>query len=90
MNTIIRTYSGITPAYFAQLDEEAESLLGMNLSGNAGQASAHGVTISWSYSPDAQILTFSLVSKPFYVPMGVLQDHLDQLIHGQATATSVT
>jgi hypothetical protein len=80
MEKPFRTYVGVSPARFSQLEAQAQSALGMTIQGNSGQASAHGVEVAWNYDPTGQSLTFTLVSKPFYISQGVIGNHLDDFV----------
>ena len=68
----------------AQIDAlDAKALSGLDISGTLqGQASAKGVTISWSYDPNANTLTLQCLQKPWYVAASIIESKLDDLVAG--------
>jgi hypothetical protein len=43
-----------------------------------GQASADGVTIGWTVMSN-QTITITVLAKPWYIPIGTIWAHVDQL-----------
>ena len=85
MANVIRSYTSISPDHFVKIAAVAGRALGMSIASDAGEASAHGVTLGWAYDTVALTLSFTLISKPFYVPVEVIQSHLNQLVNGAET-----
>lgn len=78
-----KTYIGITPEKFGTICLTAKALSGLDISGTLqGQASAKGVTISWSYDPNANTLTLQCLQKPWYVAASIIESKLDDLVAG--------
>jgi hypothetical protein len=61
-----QTFTGITPARFAQLAAKAQGA-GINISGASGAATKFGVTVSWNYVPQTEVLTIQTLATPIFV-----------------------
>jgi hypothetical protein len=42
---------------------------------------SHGVEVKATYNPEAQTLTVVVLSKPFFVPMELIESELDKALH---------
>jgi hypothetical protein len=72
-------FSGITPEKFESLLQKAKDA-GFNLAGNSGTAEKFGVEISWSYSPEHQMLTLQCMRTPFFVKADDVDAKLQLLV----------
>jgi hypothetical protein len=78
-----RTYDGITPTQFAAIAAAVKSKTGIPVSGDVGQASGKGITISWNYDPQAQTLVLTPLKRAWYDPSEATIDlDLDALVKG--------
>lgn len=59
-------FSGIAPDHFAALSAKAVAA-GINLNGNSGTATKHGVQVRWNYDPDVRQLTLEVLKTPFFI-----------------------
>jgi hypothetical protein len=60
---------------------------GLSLSGNAGQASKQGFTVSWSYDPVAKVLEIQCLSAPFLVPCSTINGKIHDLVESVTSAS---
>lgn len=74
-----QAFSGITPEKFAALLQKAKDA-GFDLAGNSGTAQKFGVEISWSYSPEHQMLTLQCLRTPFFVNADDVDAKLQSLV----------
>jgi hypothetical protein len=63
-----QTFQGIDPAKWDHFRELVLNKAGIGINSLIGNGSAKGITLSWSYSPDAQVLTTTLAKRSFYDP----------------------
>lgn len=71
----------ITPEKFQALKNELAAS-GYQVQANVGQQTVEGVTLSWSYDPDAGILIIGVPSKPFLIPCGTIESKILHAITG--------
>ena len=74
-------YTGITPAWLASIEAEAQQQLGITINGNEGSATKSGITISWVYDPVELTLTVGDTRKPWYVPESKIDEELTALVN---------
>jgi len=74
-----QTFTNITPDKFAALQQKA-ALSSINITGNSGQASQQGITISWQFDPTAQTLMIQCLDHPFFAPCGTINGKIHDLI----------
>lgn len=68
----------VTPEQFAALGKEAAQI-GISPTATEGILPAYdGVKLS--YAVHGPVIEFTVVAKPFYVSVGVIQDHVKKLI----------
>ncbi|HVZ85008.1 MAG TPA: hypothetical protein VG893_15140 [Terracidiphilus sp.] len=72
-------FSGIAPEHFAALCAKAGAA-GINLSGNSGSATKHGVQVRWNYDPDASQLTLEVLKTPFFLSAADVYARLAALV----------
>ena len=72
-------YNDITTEHFSNIEKAAQGM-GLSVVANSGQTKKDGVEVSWIYDPDAQALTITLLQSPFYLPVGLLEDHFNKLV----------
>ncbi len=53
---------------------------GITITGNAGQASMHGITIRWKFDPAARTLELQCMNAPFYAPCGTVNNRIHELV----------
>ena len=82
-----QTFTGVSQDQFDCLAKQAVAN-GLPISGNGGEATKSGFTISWKYDPTSQILEIECLSAPFLVPCsivnGKIHDLVDQCMQEQA------
>jgi hypothetical protein len=86
MSCAKQTFTGLTPDQFTALTAKAVAS-GLSLSGNAGQASKDGFTVSWTYDPIARVLEIQCLSAPFLVPCSSINGKIHDLVES-VTSTS--
>ena len=66
---------GVPPAKFSGLELKllASHQAVMEMDGNSGSISGHGVTAGVTYDPVAQTLDITVKSHPWYEPLGVVE-----------------
>ncbi len=74
-----QTFSGVTPAQFAMLIEQANAA-GFEISGNTGRANKMGVEVEWNYSETAQQLELTCLHTPFFVTPDQVNARLRNLV----------
>ena len=52
----------------------------ITISGNQGQDSKNGVTISWAFDPVAQTLDLQCLDKPFILPCGTITGRIQDVV----------
>jgi hypothetical protein len=77
-------FNGITNAHFICILGEAQAA-GINISGNEGSASQDGITVAWAYDPTAQTLRIHCTSAPFFVPCGMINSKIHDIVDGCAS-----
>jgi hypothetical protein len=63
-----QTFQGIDLAKWNHFRELVLNKAGIGINSLIGNGSAKGITLSWSYSPDAQVLTTTLAQRKIYDP----------------------
>jgi hypothetical protein len=63
-----QTFQGIDLAKWEHFRELVLNKAGIGINSLVGNGSAKGITLSWSYSPDAQALVITLAKGSFYDP----------------------
>ena len=61
-----QTFTGVTQSQFDGLVQKA-STAGITISGNSGETSRLGVSISWSFDPASGALELQCLGKPLFV-----------------------
>jgi hypothetical protein len=79
MSCAAQVFSGITASRFQCLIAKAAAN-GIEISGNSGSASKDGITIAWNFDPDAGSLTLQCTDSPIFMPCGVINGKLEQLV----------
>jgi hypothetical protein len=59
-------FTGISPERFAALSQKAKGS-GIDITGDSGTTTKFGVTVTWTYDPQAQELTIQCTEKPFFL-----------------------
>jgi len=65
---LAQTFQGINPAKWDHFRELVLNKAGIGINSLVGNGSAMGITLSWSYSPNEQVLTTTLAKRSFYDP----------------------
>jgi hypothetical protein len=63
-----QTFQGIDGDKWQRIVASVKENAGIELGGDTGQATEHGVTLSWNYDPQAQTLEVTLVGRAWYDP----------------------
>jgi hypothetical protein len=79
MSCAKQTFTGLSPDQFTALGAKATAS-GLNLSGNSGQASKDGFTVTWSYDPAGRVLEIQCVSAPFLVPCSTINGRIHDMV----------
>jgi plastocyanin len=74
-------YTGITPAWLASIEAEAQQQLGITIDGNEGSATKSGITISWVYDPAELTLTVGDTHKPWFISESKIDEELTALVN---------
>ena len=53
--------------------------IGVELTGDSGQASQKGFTFSWNYDEEMQTLTIQCLDHPFFAPCSLVNAKLQQM-----------
>jgi len=72
----VQVFSNVTPAQFDCLSQKA-SAAGINISGNASQ---DGITVEWTFDPEATTLSIQCTAAPFYVPCATINAKINDLV----------
>lgn len=71
----------VTPDQYSALQVQVAKA-GLVISGDSGQDSYKGCTVSWLYDPTAQTLTMQCLSKPFFVSCGYVNGKIKEWVSG--------
>jgi hypothetical protein len=63
-----QTFKDIDGDKWQRIVASVKTNAGIELGGNTGEASEHGVTLSWNYDPNASTLEVTLVGRAWYDP----------------------
>ncbi|MDE3187301.1 MAG: hypothetical protein KGM96_07230 [Acidobacteriota bacterium] len=74
-----QTFAGIEPEQYAKLMEKARDA-GIELTGNSGTASKHGVEVAWNYSPESRELSIQCVKAPFFMSAADIDARIRSLV----------
>ena len=61
-------FTGIDPAKWDRIRLKVLNEAGIDITSNLGSGSAKGISLSWSYVPDSETLTATLVKRSWYDP----------------------
>lgn len=75
-----QTFENVSPDVFAALCSRIKSGIGVEITGNIGDASHAGFEIAWSYNPQTRQLTVQCLNKPVTVPGFMIQNKIRQLV----------
>lgn len=77
-------YTGITPEWFAAIEQNAVAKTGMAISGKEGTVTGKtpvgNITIQWMYDQEGQTLTVGATHKPFFLLESEIDKNLTSLI----------
>jgi len=73
------TYSGVDASMWGRVRNLIGQEYGIAVEGDAGEASKRGFTIEWAYDAGKQMLEVRCTSKPFLVPCGTVNKHIEHL-----------
>jgi hypothetical protein len=54
--------------------------IGVELTGDSGQASQKGFTFSWNYDEEMQTLTIQCLDHPFFAPCSLVNAKMQELV----------
>jgi hypothetical protein len=74
-----QTFAEVSPARFGALVAKAAAG-GLSLSGNSGQASKDGFTVTWNYDPVTAVLEIQCLSGPFLVPCATINGKIHEMV----------
>jgi hypothetical protein len=74
-----QSFTNVSSDQFACLVAKANAA-GIEISGNAGNASKDGITIQWKFDPGTNTLTIQCTSSPFLVPCGTINSKIHDLV----------
>ena len=63
-----QTFTNIDSYKWNRIRAVVEEKAGIEIKGNVGIASGKGITLSWSYNPDSDVLVITMVKRAFYDP----------------------
>ena len=86
MSLPVQTFMGITQQVFDNMAAEVKKDFGIAVAGSAGQASASGFTLCWSYDSASQSLTIQCLKKPWLVPSGTVQSRILKMVQQEESA----
>ena len=86
---LTRVYAGISGERYAIITEKVRAETGILITGNSGEVTHLGVTISWQYSDPEQVLRVTLVHRDFFDPSAEsILKQLDALVASTAPPIS--
>jgi hypothetical protein len=78
-NCAAQLFENITNEQFTCILGKAQAA-GINITGNAGTASADGITIVWNFDSAAQTLSIQCTAAPFLVPCGTINSRIHDIV----------
>lgn len=78
-----QAFEAITIARFEKLIAAAASN-GIEISGNSGQSSQNGFTVTWNYDPVGELLYIQCTEKPFFAPCSMIASKIEDLVKSTA------
>lgn len=76
-----QTFQCIDADKWLRIKEVVLNKAGIGINSLVGNGSAKGITLSWSYSPDTQVLITTLVKRSFYDPSAdVIEADLAEMV----------
>jgi hypothetical protein len=74
-------FQGISPNVWTCIVAKAASF-GITISGNSGEASKDGFTVTWNYDPNAQTLQLQCTDSPWWAPCSTINGKIHDLVDG--------
>lgn len=65
----------------AYLQQRVRDELGIDVTGNDGEASGNGVTIAWHYHPETGVLILQCTHKPFIAPAAYVNQRIAGVVN---------
>jgi hypothetical protein len=76
-----QSFTNVTASVWNCLVQQAQSY-GITISGNSGEASKDGFTLTWNYDPTAQTLQLQCTDKPWWAPCSTVNGKIHDLVDG--------
>jgi len=73
------TYSDVDDSMWGRVRDLIGKEYGIAVERDAGEASKRGFTIEWAYDAGKQMLEVRCTNKPFLVPCGTVNKHIEGL-----------
>ena len=73
------TYSDVDVSMWERVRDLIGQEYGIAVETDSGEASKRGFTIEWFYDADTQVLEVRCTKKPFLVPCGTVNQHIEDL-----------
>jgi hypothetical protein len=73
------TYPGVDASMWERVRDLIGQEYGIAVERDAGEASKRGFTIEWAYDAGKQMLEVRCAKKPFLVPCGTVNKHIEDL-----------
>lgn len=82
MNAHTQNFTGIDLAKHDALVAKIKQQFGVDVVGEGGQISKDGVTLGWVYNATSEVLTITVIHKPFYVSDDLAAKKINELVNG--------
>jgi hypothetical protein len=79
----IQDFSPVDAERWQHIKNDIKAKLGMDIPGDSGEISAHGITVKYDYDPTTKSVTIQTLKVPFYIGETVV----DQKIHNEIEGT---
>jgi nitrate reductase cytochrome c-type subunit len=73
-------FDNVSQSAWACIVQKAEGY-GISVSGDSGEATKNGFTVTWNYDPAAQTLQLQCVNSPLLVPCSIINAKIQELVN---------
>jgi hypothetical protein len=75
-------FSAISRDKFTALQQKAASSIGISITGDSGEASYNGFTLSWDYDAGSELLVMQCLKHPFFAPDSYVESKIAAMVEG--------
>ncbi len=76
-----QSFNNVSQDVFNCLVNKAASY-GITISGNSGQGTKDGFTVTWNYDPAAETLQLQCTDSPWWAPCGTINSTIEGVVEG--------